>query len=60
MALTVCVSGSPQRYSVDFSSRPDEANIPLSTVDPVDPADAGSQNGQSKSIDNNIAENMCD
>ncbi|XP_022593960.1 mucin-5AC-like [Seriola dumerili] len=34
-----------RRYSVEFTSRPDEANIPLSTVEPVDPADAVAQNG---------------
>lgn len=32
-----------QRYSVDFTSRPEEANIPLSAVEPVDTA---FQNGQ--------------
>nr|XP_046271657.1 uncharacterized protein si:dkey-27h10.2 [Scatophagus argus] len=34
-----------RRYSVDFTSRPDEANIPLSTVEPELPVDAGPQNG---------------
>ncbi|KAM8771450.1 uncharacterized protein AB9X84_008179 [Acanthopagrus schlegelii] len=34
-----------RRYSVDFTSRPDEANIPLSTIDPEVPADAAPQNG---------------
>lgn len=36
-----------QRYSVDFTSRPDEANIPLSTMEPELPIDTVSQNGQS-------------
>ncbi|XP_032398803.1 cell wall protein RTB1 isoform X2 [Etheostoma spectabile] len=34
-----------RRYSVDFTSRPDEANIPLSTVEPELPVDTVSQNG---------------
>ncbi|XP_035493476.2 uncharacterized protein si:dkey-27h10.2 [Scophthalmus maximus] len=34
-----------RRYSVDFTSRQDEANIPLSIVDPQMPADTVSQNG---------------
>ncbi|KAF1395377.1 hypothetical protein PFLUV_G00010880 [Perca fluviatilis] len=34
-----------RRYSVDFTSRPDEANIPLSTVEPELPIDTVSQNG---------------
>ncbi|TDH16332.1 hypothetical protein EPR50_G00018710 [Perca flavescens] len=34
-----------RRYSVDFTSRPDEANIPLSTVEPELPIDTTSQNG---------------
>ncbi|XP_070846784.1 uncharacterized protein [Chaetodon trifascialis] len=34
-----------RRYSVDFTSRHDEANIPLSTVEPVPPVDTVSQNG---------------
>lgn len=33
-----------QRYSVDFNSRADEANIPLSTMGAT--AEAGTQNGQ--------------
>ncbi|XP_029366089.1 uncharacterized protein DDB_G0290685 isoform X2 [Echeneis naucrates] len=32
-------------YSVDLASRPDEANIPLSTIEPEMPADAVAQNG---------------
>lgn len=35
-----------QRYSVDFNSRADEANIPLSTVEGETTAEAGTQNGQ--------------
>lgn len=35
-----------QRYSVDFSSRADEANIPLSPVEPNFPGDRVSVNGQ--------------
>ena len=42
-----------QRYSVDFNSRPDGANIPLSTVEPELPIDAVPQNGQS-THNNNI------
>ncbi|XP_040002859.1 bromodomain-containing protein DDB_G0270170 isoform X3 [Xiphias gladius] len=34
-----------RRYSVDFSSRPDETNIPLSTVQPELTGDTVSQNG---------------
>ncbi|XP_068178417.1 uncharacterized protein si:dkey-27h10.2 [Antennarius striatus] len=34
-----------RRYSVDFSSRPDEANIPLSVMDPELPREAMPQNG---------------
>lgn len=34
-----------RRYSVDFTSRHDEANIPLSTVEPALPVDTVSQNG---------------
>ncbi|KAE8277654.1 hypothetical protein D5F01_LYC24352 [Larimichthys crocea] len=34
-----------RRYSVDFASRPDEINIPLSAVEPELPADTVSQNG---------------
>ncbi|XP_031132788.1 translation initiation factor IF-2 isoform X2 [Sander lucioperca] len=34
-----------RRYSVDFTSRPDEANIPLSTMEPELPIDTVSQNG---------------
>lgn len=47
MCFSVCVLNPffPQRYSVDFTSRPDEANIPLSTIDPEVPADAAPQNG---------------
>lgn len=37
-----------QRYSVDFNSRADDANIPLSTVEPEPTADAVTQNGQSR------------
>lgn len=33
-----------QRYSVDFNSRADEANIPLSNMEAT--AEAGTQNGQ--------------
>ncbi|XP_063740354.1 uncharacterized protein si:dkey-27h10.2 isoform X1 [Eleginops maclovinus] len=33
-----------RRYSVDFTSRPDEANIPLSTMEPDFPVDAAPQN----------------
>lgn len=47
-----------QRYSVDSTSRPDEANIPLSTMEPTDTAP---QNGQSNTpillhISNNVRE----
>ncbi|XP_018546466.1 uncharacterized protein si:dkey-27h10.2 isoform X2 [Lates calcarifer] len=34
-----------RRYSVDFTARPDEANIPLSTIDPDLPGDTVPQNG---------------
>ncbi|XP_071359679.1 uncharacterized protein [Trachinotus anak] len=34
-----------RRYSVDFTYRPDEANIPLSTMEPDLPADTVPQNG---------------
>lgn len=34
-----------RRYSVDFTSRPDEANIPLSTIEPELPIDSAPQNG---------------
>ncbi|XP_037620025.1 major latex allergen Hev b 5 [Sebastes umbrosus] len=34
-----------RRHSVDFTSRPDEAHIPLSTVEPELPGDAAPQNG---------------
>ncbi|XP_008300899.1 cell wall protein DAN4 [Stegastes partitus] len=34
-----------RRYSVDFTSRPDEANIPLSTMDPELPLESVPQNG---------------
>lgn len=34
-----------RRYSVDFTSRPEEANIPLSTVEPDPPVDTVFQNG---------------
>ncbi|XP_034045213.1 uncharacterized protein si:dkey-27h10.2 [Thalassophryne amazonica] len=34
-----------RRYSVDFASRPDEANIPLSAIEPEVPAGAAPQNG---------------
>ncbi|XP_075889094.1 uncharacterized protein LOC142892722 [Nelusetta ayraudi] len=34
-----------RRYSVDFTSRPDEANIPLSTMEPDPPVDTAFQNG---------------
>lgn len=33
-----------RNYSIDLTSRPDEANIPLSTVEP-EPLDSGPQNG---------------
>ncbi|XP_031132789.1 protein let-653 isoform X3 [Sander lucioperca] len=35
-----------RRYSVDFTSRPDEANIPLSTMEPELPIDTVSQNAE--------------
>ncbi|XP_042341039.1 mucin-2 isoform X2 [Plectropomus leopardus] len=34
-----------RRYSVDFNSRPDDANIPLSTIEPELPIDSTPQNG---------------
>ncbi|XP_062289722.1 uncharacterized protein si:dkey-27h10.2 [Scomber scombrus] len=34
-----------RRYSVDFNSRPDDTNIPLSTMQPEMTADSASQNG---------------
>ncbi|XP_053182220.1 uncharacterized protein si:dkey-27h10.2 [Scomber japonicus] len=34
-----------RRYSVEFNSRPDDTNIPLSTMQPEMPADSTSQNG---------------
>ncbi len=51
-----------QRYSVDLTSRPDEANIPLSTMEPEQHIDTVSQNGQSDTstlcVNNNVTEKM--
>lgn len=47
--LSFCVLNPlfPQRYSVDPTSRAEEVNIPLSTVEPAEaPADTFFQNGQ--------------
>ncbi|XP_061888310.1 uncharacterized protein si:dkey-27h10.2 isoform X2 [Entelurus aequoreus] len=45
-SLACCIVKRRQRrYSVDFHSRPDEANVPLSTVEPAVPVDSASHNG---------------
>ncbi|XP_061778959.1 uncharacterized protein [Nerophis lumbriciformis] len=45
-SLACCfVRRRQRRYSVDFHSRPDEANVPLSTVEPEAPVDSASHNG---------------
>lgn len=53
VCVSVCVMNHlfPQRYSVDFTARPDEANIPLSTIEPDLPGDTVPQNGQSNTND---------
>lgn len=40
-----CARNRRRRYSVDFTTRQEDANIPLSTVDPEMPGDPSPQNG---------------
>lgn len=46
LCFCLCVLTPLQRYSVDFTSRADEANIPLSPVEPNFPGDSVFVNGQ--------------
>lgn len=46
-----------QRYSVDLTSRPDEAHIPLSTMDPEMPVNTGPQNGLQTFVDTETTKN---
>ncbi|XP_045902227.1 uncharacterized protein si:dkey-27h10.2 isoform X3 [Micropterus dolomieu] len=46
-----------RRYSVDLTSRPDEAHIPLSTMDPEMPVNTGPQNGLQTFVDTETTKN---